>query len=295
MHDSAMTTPRIVVREIYPEPTTEGAGVRLRRLIAGMQIDWLDPFLLLDHFGSDDPADFVKGFPMHPHRGIETVTYLLEGEIDHRDSTGSAGTLRAGGVQWMTSGGGLLHEEMPRASAGRLDGFQLWVNLPAKLKMSRPRYQEFSTEEIPEIRRDDGTVIRVIAGESSGVRGPVREIAMQPTYLDVRLAPGAGFEQPIARGHSAFAYVYQGFGVLGFDETGEGTLTDSPALSILGDGDLFSVEAGAEGTRFLLVSGAPTGEPIARYGPFVMNTREEILQALNDLNNNRFVWKEGGG
>jgi redox-sensitive bicupin YhaK (pirin superfamily) len=291
-----MTTPRTAVREIFPEPTVEGAGVRLHRLIAGRQIDWLDPFLLLDHFGSDDPADFVKGFPMHPHRGIETVTYLLEGEIDHRDTTGSAGTLRAGGVQWMTAGGGLMHEEMPRPSAaGRLDGFQLWVNLPARLKMSRPRYQEFGADEIPHVRRDDGTVIAIIAGEFDAVRGPVREIAIQPTYLDVHLVPDARFEQAIPRGHTAFAYIYRGGGRLGLDRSGRGTNIGGPALAVLSDGDTFRAEAGAGGARFLLVSGAPTREPIARYGPFVMNSRAEILQALNDLNNDTFVWREGRG
>lgn len=288
-----MAIPRTVVREIVPEPTVEGAGVRLHRLIAGRQIDWLDPFLLLDHFGSDDPADFVKGFPMHPHRGIETVTYLLEGEIDHRDTTGSAGTLHAGGVQWMTAGGGLMHEEMPRpSSAGRLDGFQLWVNLPARLKMSRPRYQEFGADEIPEVRRDDGTLIRIIAGELDGVRGPVREIAMQPTYLDVHLAAHAGFEQPIPRAHAAFAYVYRGSGRLGIDRSGDGARIGGLALAVLSDGDVFRAEAGAAGVRLLVVSGTPTREPIARYGPFVMNSRAEILQALNDLNDNTFVWRE---
>jgi hypothetical protein len=290
-----MSTPRTVARQILPEPTMEGAGVRLKRLIAGRQIDWIDPFLLLDHFGSDDPADFVKGFPMHPHRGIETVTYLVHGEIDHRDTTGSAGTLRAGGVQWMTAGGGLLHEEMPRKGDGKLDGFQLWVNLPAKQKMSRPRYQEFDASHIPEVRRNDGTTVKVIAGESDGVRGPVREIAMQPTYLDVHLAPGARFEQPIPQGHSAFAYLYKGEARLGIDATGNGTDMIGPKLAILSDGDAFVAQAGDAGAQFLLVSGAPTKEPIARYGPFVMNTRAEIAQAVNDLNNGTFVWREGRG
>ena len=290
-----MTTPRTVVRQIAPEPTMEGAGVRLKRLIAGRQVDWLDPFLLLDHFGSDDPADFVKGFPMHPHRGIETVTYLLHGEVDHRDTTGSAGTLRAGGVQWMTAGGGLLHEEMPRSGDGRLDGFQLWVNLPARLKMSQPRYQEFDASHIPEVRRDDGTVIKVIAGETDGVRGPISEIAMQPTYLDVRLARGSRFEQPIAQGHSAFAYLYRGDGNFGLDAQGHGTQMAAPKLAILGNGDSFVAQAGPDGGGFLLVSGAPTREGIERYGPFVMNTRAEIAQALSDLKNGTFVWRDTRG
>jgi redox-sensitive bicupin YhaK (pirin superfamily) len=283
-----MPAVRPVARQIVPEPTMEGAGVKLNRLIAGRQIDWLDPFLLLDHFGSDDPRDYIKGFPMHPHRGIETVTYLLEGEVDHRDTTGSAGTIRAGGVQWMTAGGGLLHEEMPRKVDGRLDGFQLWVNLPAKLKMTRPRYQEFDAGQIPVVRRDDGTTIKVIAGETDGVRGAVGEIAMRPTYLDVELAPGARFEQPVPRGHSAFAYVYRGGA-----QIGERTQIAAPRLAILGDGDAFVATAGPEGARFLLVSGEPTRETIARYGPFVMNTREELVQAVNDLNNGTFVWEEG--
>jgi redox-sensitive bicupin YhaK (pirin superfamily) len=283
-----MSAVRPVTRQIVPEPTMEGAGVKLNRLIAGRQIDWLDPFLLLDHFGSDDPRDYIKGFPMHPHRGIETVTYLLEGEVDHRDTTGSAGTIRAGGVQWMTAGGGLLHEEMPRKVDGRLDGFQLWVNLPAKLKMTRPRYHEFDAGQIPVVRRDDGTTIKVIAGETDGVRGAVGEIAMQPTYLDVELAPGARFEQPVPRGHSAFAYVYRGSA-----QIGERTPIQAPRLAILGDGDAFVATAGTDGARFLLVSGEPTREKIARYGPFVMNTREELVQAVNDLNNGTFVWEEG--
>jgi redox-sensitive bicupin YhaK (pirin superfamily) len=285
-----MPSPRTVIRQILPEPTMEGAGVKLNRLIAGRQLDWLDPFLLLDHFGSDDPSDYVKGFPMHPHRGIETVTYLLDGEVDHRDTTGSHGTIRAGGVQWMTAGGGLLHEEMPRKVAGRLDGFQLWVNLPARLKMSRPRYQEFDASQIPTVQRDDGTVIKVIAGETDGVRGAVGEIAMQPTYLDVQLAPGARFDQPIPAGHAAFAYVYRGAGQFGLDASGTGTKIAAPRLAILGEGDTFGALAGPDGARFLLVSGAPTRESIARYGPFVMNTREELVQAINDLNNGTFVW-----
>jgi hypothetical protein len=187
----------------------------------------------------------------------------------------------------MTAGGGLLHEEMPRKVDGRLDGFQLWVNLPAKLKMTRPRYQEFDAGQIPVVRRDDGTTIKVIAGETDGVRGAVGEIAMQPTYLDVELAPGARFEQPVPRGHSAFAYVYRGGA-----QIGERTQIAAPRLAILGDGDAFVATAGPEGARFLLVSGEPTRETIARYGPFVMNTREELVQAVNDLNNGTFVWEE---
>jgi hypothetical protein len=286
-------TPRTVTRLIDPEPTMEGAGVKLNRLIAGRQIDWIDPFLLLDHFGSEEPADYMAGFPMHPHRGIETVTYMLDGETDHRDTMGNAGTIGPGAVQWMSAGGGLLHEEMPRPVKGRLEGFQLWVNLPARLKMSRPNYQEFTAEQIPEARRDDGTVIRVVAGETDGVRGAVTEIAMQPTYLDVHLAPDASFVQPIPQGHAAFAYAYRGGGTFGIGADGKGTAMQAPRLAILGDGGAVEVRAGADGARFLLVSGQPTREAIARYGPFVMNTRAEIMQAVNDLNNGTFVWQEG--
>ena len=284
---------RAVTRLIDPEPTMEGAGVKLNRLIAGRQVDWIDPFLLLDHFGSDQPADYMAGFPMHPHRGIETVTYMLDGETDHRDTMGNAGTIGPGAVQWMSAGGGLLHEEMPRPVNGKLEGFQLWVNLPAKLKMSRPNYQEFTADQIPEARRDDGTVIRVVAGETDGVRGAVTEIAMQPTYLDVHLAPGARFVQPIPRDHAAFAYAYRGGGIFGIGAGGEGSAIEAPRLAILGEGDDFEARAGDGGVRFLLVSGRPTREPIARYGPFVMNTRAEIIQAVNDLNNGTFVWQEG--
>ncbi len=283
---------RTVARLIEPEPTMEGAGVKLNRLIAGRQIDWVDPFLLLDHFGSDEPADYMAGFPMHPHRGIETVTYMLEGETDHRDTMGNAGTIGPGAVQWMSAGGGLLHEEMPRPVNGKLEGFQLWVNLPAKLKMSRPRYQEFSAAQIPEARRDDGTVIRVVAGETDGVSGAVKEIAMQPTYLDVHLSAGARFSQRIPRGHAAFAYAYRGSGEVGVGADGKGTAIQAPRLAILGDGESFEARAGDAGMRFLLVSGQPTREPIARYGPFVMNTRAEIIEAVNDLNNGTFVWTD---
>ncbi|MGB8437025.1 MAG: pirin family protein [Burkholderiales bacterium] len=288
-------TRRTVTRLIDPEPTMEGAGVKLNRLIAGRQIDWIDPFLLLDHFGSEEPADYMAGFPMHPHRGIETVTYMLDGETDHRDTMGNAGTIGPGGVQWMSAGGGLLHEEMPRPVKGRLEGFQLWVNLPASLKMSRPNYQEFTAEQIPEARRDDGTVVRVVAGETDGVRGAVTEIAMRPTYLDVHLAPGASFVQPVPQGHAAFAYAYRGGGMFGIGADGNGTAMQAPRLAILGDGGSVEVRAGTDGARFLLVSGQPTREAIARYGPFVMNTRAEIMQAVNDLNNGTFVWQERKG
>jgi quercetin 2,3-dioxygenase len=276
---------RQVVRTIEPQPVIEGAGVRLKRSIAGSALDYLDPFLLFDHFGSDNPRDYLPGFPMHPHRGIETVTYMLAGVVTHRDSLGNAGTIGAGDVQWMTAGRGIMHEEMPQPVDGRMGGFQLWVNLPARLKMTKPRYQEILSAAIPEVRRDDGTLVRVIAGAVGDVRGPVTDIFADPEYLDVALPEHAGFEQPVTRGHNAFAYVFAGGGTFG---DGAAALS-SPKLIVLGDGDVVRAQAGADGLHFLLVSGAPLGEPIARYGPFVMNTREEILQALADLRDGTFV------
>jgi len=291
--------PRAVERVIDPTPVIEGAGVRLRRSIATATLDYLDPFLLLDNFESDDPDDYLAGFPWHPHRGIETVTYMLAGEVDHRDSIGNAGQIGAGDVQWMTAGGGIMHEEMPRPDKGGLmGGFQLWVNLPAELKMTQPRYQDLQAEEIPLVKRDDGSEIRVIAGEVDGVAGAVTEIYAEPEYLDVALPAGAHFVQPVPRGHSAFAYAFRGegqFGVggdFGYRGDLDGALLQAPQLAVFGDGDEVRVESDGSAVRFLLVSGKPLGEPIARYGPFVMNTREELQLALQDLQNDRFVWRD---
>ena len=284
---------RPVAQVIEPQPTLEGAGVRLVRSIATARLDYLDPFLLFDHFGSDDPRDYLAGFPMHPHRGIETVTYMLAGEVDHRDTLGNAGAIGAGDVQWMTAGGGIMHEEMPRPHEGRMGGFQLWVNMPAKLKMSAPRYQDVPAATIPVVERDDGARVRVVAGEIDGVRGPVREIYAEPEYLDVTLPAGVGFEQPVPRGHTAFAYVFEGEGRFGDEaRAGDGEAVAHPRLVVFGDGDVVRVRADASPVRFLLVSGAPLGEPISRYGPFVMNTRAEIEQALRDLRDETFVWRD---
>ncbi len=275
---------RPVYSIIDPLPVLEGAGVHLKRSIATRTLDYLDPFLLFDHFGSDDPADYLAGFPMHPHRGIETVTYMLAGAVAHRDSLGNAGMIEAGDVQWMTAGGGILHEEMPQPRDGRMYGFQLWVNLPARLKMTRPRYQEVKAAQIPLVRRLDGALIRVVAGEVDGARGPVSEIAADPAYLDVRLPPGLYFTHPIPVGHTAFAYLFEGAASFA-----GGAPLGAPKLVVLGDGGQVGVQAGENGARFLLVSGLPLGESISRYGPFVMNTRAEILQALEDLRNGTFV------
>ena len=276
---------RSIARLIEPQAVSDGAGVRLKRSIAGAALDYLDPFLLLDHFGSDNPEDYIAGFPMHPHRGIETVTYMHSGVVEHRDSLGHAGEIGAGDVQWMTAGRGILHEEMPQLRGGHLSGFQLWVNLPARLKMTAPRYQEISAAQIPEIRRADGTLIRVIAGGVEGVQGAVKEIAADPTYLDVVMPANANFEQPVARGHTAFAYVYAGEGRL---DAADSTV-HAPKLVVFGDGDAVAVRAGEHGVGFLLVSGKPLNEPVARYGPFVMNTPEEIHQTLMELRNDTFA------
>ena len=285
-----MSETRIVKRIVEPISVLEGAGVRLKRTIASRALDYLDPFLLLDHFGSDNPEDYLAGFPWHPHRGIETVTYMLAGEVTHRDSIGNAGTIGAGDVQWMTAGGGIMHEEMPHAKDGLMAGFQLWVNLPARAKMMQPRYQDIAAAQMGEVRREDGTCIRVVAGTVDGVQGPVTDIAADPTYLDVTLPPRTTFRHPIARGHTAFAYPFEGQGA--FDPT-SGEAVCSPNLVVYGNGDQVEVRTADEGVRFLLISGQPLGEPISRYGPFVMNTRAEIEQALRDLRNDTFVWKPG--
>jgi len=262
----------------------EGAGVRLIRSIATGTLDHVDPFLLFDHFGSKDPADYIKGFPMHPHRGIETVTYMISGHVNHKDSIGNSGSITDGDVQWMTSGRGIMHEEMPQPHEGEMVGFQLWVNLPARLKMTSPRYQNIISDQIPEIRHEDGVIIRVIAGKVDGVRGPVKEIVAEPTYLDISLPPNRTFSQSIVKGHAAFAYIFEGEGVF---EAGKPI--PHPRLVVFGDGDQVSVQAADPGVRFLLVSGKPLNEPIARWGPFVMNTQEEIEQTLEDLRNGNFV------
>lgn len=277
---------RKVIDIIEPIYVMEGAGVRLRRSIATSRLDYLDPFLLFDHFGSDNPQDYLAGFPMHPHRGIETVTYMLSGEVQHQDSLGNKGTIGQSDVQWMTSGSGILHEEMPQEpQEGKMEGFQLWVNLPSHLKMTNPRYREVKSSQIPKIKRNDGTVIKIISGEVNGVKGAVSEIYANPEYLDVSIPAGGFFQQPVKEGHTSFAYVFEGEGIFGEEET----LVASTNLIILSDGDLVRARAGQNPVRFLLISGKPLNEPIARYGPFVMNTNEEIEQALKDLQDGNFV------
>ncbi len=275
---------RTVKEVITPQMVIEGAGVLLRRSIAPRVSNLYDPFLLFDHFAFNDPKEGpIMGFPMHPHRGIETVTYMLEGSVRHRDSLGNTGVIGPGDVQWMTSGRGILHEEMPRRGpGGAIYGFQLWVNLPAALKMSPPRYQEVSAESIP-LAAASGVRARVVAGEALGVKGPVTEIAASPLYMDVALAPGAEFVQSVPQGHTALAYVFEGEGDFA------GTRVAAVRMAVFGEGDRVVVRADQNPVRFMLIAGAPFREPIAPYGPFVMNTREEIQQALEDLRNGTFV------
>ena len=278
-------TPRRIAKIIEPQPVVEGAGVRLRRSVATRSLDYLDPFLLLDHFASKNPADYQAGFPLHPHRGIETVTYLLVGTVRHKDTLGNSGEIGPGDLQWMTAGRGIMHEEMPQVRPEGVAGFQLWINLPAKLKMIQPRYQNINANEIPEIHRENST-IRIIAGSVDGVSGPVSGIAADPTYLDVSIAPHATFVQPIARGHTAFTYVFDGEARFGAKDQ---TVITEPRLVVWEDGDTIDINTGKSPVRFLLVSGKPLGEPIARYGPFVMNTREEIEQTLREIRNGTFA------
>ena len=277
-------TNRTISQIIEPKMVIEGAGVLLRRSISPHSSNLFDPFLLFDHFAFNNPLEGpIRGFPTHPHRGIETVTYMLEGTVRHRDSLGNAGTIAEGDVQWMTSGRGILHEEMPRRSKkGNIYGFQLWVNLPAAQKMSKPRYQEVAVGTIPVIEKD-GAMIRLVAGEVDGIRGPVTEIAAAPLYMDVKLDPGSRFVYPIPGGHTALMYVFEGVG-----EFSSQVIEAVSMVKFNDDGDQVEVKTEA-GVRFMLIAGAPFKEPIFPYGPFVMNTREEIEETLRDLKNGTFI------
>jgi redox-sensitive bicupin YhaK (pirin superfamily) len=282
------TAERQVVKVVTGQPTSDGAGVRLTRVIGTATLDHLDPFLLLDEFKSDRADDYIAGFPDHPHRGFETVTYMLAGSMQHRDHVGNQGDLVAGSVQWMTAGRGIVHSEMPRQQDGLLWGFQLWVNLPAHDKMTAPRYQDIAPERIPEVSLGDGVRARVVAGEAGGARGPVEGVATQPLYLDVRMNPHSRVVLDVAPGHNAFAYVYEGRVALGA-ASGAAQGVAAGQLAVLGDGARLSAATGDPAARFLLLAARPLHEPIARYGPFVMNTREEIVQAVQDYQAGRFL------
>jgi quercetin 2,3-dioxygenase len=279
-----MNTTRSVKVIIEPQYVIEGAGVLLRRSIFPQVSNKFDPFLLFDHFAFNDPVEGpIRGFPMHPHRGIETVTYILKGSVNHRDSLGNAGLIGPGDIQWMTAGGGIMHEEMPRRGPdGIIDGFQLWVNLPAAQKMIRPRYQGVIATDIP-AAKGPGWQASVVAGAVGNVSGPVTEIAANPLYLEVTMESGRNFSLPIPEVHTALVYVFEGQAIIDVQEV--------PAvnLAVLSNGDQIEIRTGDMPVRFMLMAGAPIGEPIVPYGPFVMNTREQIQQALSDLRNGTFV------
>ena len=266
-------------------PASDGDGVKMTRIIGTPQLNMLDPFLLLDAFGSDKPLDYIGGFPDHPHRGFETVTYMLAGRMRHKDSIGNEGVIEAHGVQWMTAGKGIVHSEMPEQESGLLAGFQLWVNLPSKDKMCEPKYQEFVAQDVTLEQRDDGTQLRIVAGVTDeGSVGPVLRHDIEPTFMDITLAPGSEFKQQIKAGDTAFIYVIEGHVLVGH----QASLLPAKRLGVLDDGDHVSLTAAPHGARLLLVAATPINESVARGGPFVMNTRDEILQAYDDFRNNRF-------
>jgi redox-sensitive bicupin YhaK (pirin superfamily) len=285
-------TIRPIQQIVRPEAVVEGAGVHLIRSIGTRQLTNLDPFLLLDHFESSTPADYRAGFPFHPHRGIETVTILRTGEVRHGDSLGHSGSIQAGDIQWMTSGSGILHEEMPVVRPEGIAGLQLWLNLPAREKMTRPKYRDLRADKLEERVTDDGAKLRVIAGEAEGGRskGPVSGLSVAPKFIDVVLPAGAVFREEVTAGHSAFAYLDHGR--VSFGERESLQTIDGPALVIFGDGDFVRAEGGSRGGRFLLAAARPLSEPIARYGPFVMNTPQEIEQTLSDLRTGSFIREE---
>jgi redox-sensitive bicupin YhaK (pirin superfamily) len=279
---------RNVSRIVTGMPATDGAGVELTRVIGQPALNVLDPFLLLDAFRSDNPDDYIAGFPPHPHRGFETVTYLLAGKMRHKDNAGHEGVIEPGGIQWMTAGKGIIHSEMPEQEDGMLEGFQLWVNLPAEHKMDAAAYQEYSVEQIPVEQRDGGIEVRVIAGVTSqGAKGPVVQPLTDPLYLDVRVPAGQEFTERLPDSHNAFVYVIQGPVNVGTDD-GDNLSLGRDDLGILGAGSDVKLVAGDRDVHFLLVAGKPLNEPIARGGPFVMNTREQVQQAFEDYNGGRF-------
>jgi quercetin 2,3-dioxygenase len=282
--DGSTKSLRPVARIVRGTPTSDGAGVKLNRLIGTQSLDSVDPFLMLDEFRSDDANDYIAGFPEHPHRGFETVTYMLAGKMRHGDNKGHSGRLDAGSVQWMTAGRGIVHSEMPEQENGLMWGFQLWVNLPAKDKMTAPRYQEIPPAEIPTASLPGGVTAKVIAGEVGGVRGPIDGIATQPTMLDIALPAGGAVTLPLPATHAVFLYPFEGKIAVGEapDAIGHGNLI------VLGAGDAVRIAASGGAARVLLVAGRPLNEPVARYGPFVMNTPQEIRQAAMDYQAGRF-------
>ena len=282
---------RGVSRVVRGMPTSDGAGVKLTRVIGQPRLPDLDPFLMLDEFGTDNPGDYIAGFPDHPHRGFETVTYMLDGRMRHRDNHGHEGILVPGSVQWMTAGRGIVHSEMPEQQEGRMRGFQLWINLPAQDKMTAPKYQEFGPEKIPAADLGAGARVKVLAGKVAGVTGPIAQPATEPTYLDIELAPGSKLSQPLASGHAAFLYVYEGAVRVGIGESA--ATVGAHELAVLTDGESVQLEGrepphDGRVNRAILVAGRPLREPVAKHGPFVMSTREELIQAFEDYQTGKF-------
>lgn len=299
-----MTETRKIRKVLRSKPTIEGAGVHLKRAFGNAEAELFDPFLLLDDFRSDNPEHYLKGFPWHPHRGIETITYVLEGNVEHGDSLGHKGIIGSGDVQWMTAGSGIVHQEMPKGDPqGRMYGFQLWANLPSSHKMMDPRYRDIKSGGIPVVTRENGTTVRLICGAFDGVQGPVRDIVTDPEYIDVTVAPNSEFTHPTKRGHTVVAYVIGGKGEFchsidpfsyeiegaNYFDTELERLIGNGSLILFNDGDAITVSTASEPVRFLLMSGMPIGEPIAWYGPIVMNTREELRIAYEELNQGTFI------
>ena len=286
-----LVTTRGVTRLVRGMPTSDGAGVKLTRVIGQPQLQDLDPFLMLDEFGTENPGDYIGGFPSHPHRGFETVTYMLDGRMRHKDNHGHEGVLVPGSVQWMTAGRGIVHSEMPEQQEGRMRGFQLWINLPARDKMTEPKYQEFGPEKIPVANPGKGVSVKVIAGRVGDTVGPIAQAATDPTYLDVALEAGAAFTHSVPFDHAAFLYVYEGSVRVG---AGDSAATiGAHQLAVLGNGVDIRIEgreapAGAHVSRAIIVAGRPLGEPVAKYGPFVMNTRDEVIRAVEDYQTGKF-------
>jgi hypothetical protein len=298
MNNTSQTVPGVQTQEsklclietvVSGQKTSDGAGVTLHRSLGTSRLPSVDPFLMLDEFKSDNPNDYIAGFPSHPHRGFETVTYMLAGKLEHKDNRGNVGVIGAGGVQWMTAGRGIIHSEMPIQENGLMWGFQLWVNLSGKHKMKSPSYQNINPEAIPEVHQENGTVIRVIAGHSFGTEGVVEGIDIRPLFLDVRLPAQQNFDHPIEPTHSTLIYVYQGDISSGNDNKPGQQTVHRGQLAVLSPGNFLAVQAVREEARFLVLSGKPIREPVAKYGPFVMNTQAEIQQAIHDYQSGEFA------
>ena len=299
---------RKIRKVLKAKPTMEGAGVHLNRVFGFSELPLFDPFLLLDDFRSDTPAQYLKGFPWHPHRGIETITYVLKGDVEHGDSLGNEGVIGAGDVQWMTAGSGIIHQEMPKGDGnGKMYGFQLWANLPSRAKMMDPRYRDVANEHIPEVKLSNDTIIRIIAGEVSGTKGPVQDIVIDPEYIDVTVPAGSEFRHPTKRGYTVFAYIIEGQGYfcrekdpftyemegINYFDIQREPFVDNGKLVLFDDGDEIMASTGEHKVRFLLISGKPIGEPVAWYGPIVMNTHDELRIAFEEYEQGTFIKYKG--